>query len=259
MASMHFFTRPCARLTSKTGCRRFEPCHSCQKNKDLGEDPHAGSRPGRSTGRQIRAGDAPARFCFLEATILHCRLMFIPPLSNERSSKARDRRNHRRRRHPRQSSPGADPLGVGRRRRPRRSRRHGAGARARGRWLLALRPGRGASGWSWSATRPEERDEAKERERLEARRETVLLLGRRVRIMATEIRQIRADDHGEPASGRSTLSYIRQAFGDNFDTVRAALAASCPPEELNRAGFHLDQRFRPQAPDDFSGGARRAS
>ncbi|MCI4679662.1 hypothetical protein K9U39_08660 [Rhodoblastus acidophilus] len=79
--------------------------------------------------------------------------------------------------------------------------------------------------------------------------------------MATDEGEIRAEDHGKPASERSTLTYIRRAFGANLDAVRAAmlaLAASYPPDELNRLGFHLYERFRPEVPDDVSGWGAKA-
>ena len=125
----------------------------------------------------------------------------------------------------------------------------------------ALTLGRAVAGYSAQAKARrlglvEEREEAEERERPQVPRETMLLLGRRIPIMAKDDGQIRAEDHGKPASERSTLFYVHRAFGDNFDTVRAAmeaLAASYPPEELNRIGFHLYERFRPEAPDDVSG------
>ena len=125
----------------------------------------------------------------------------------------------------------------------------------------ALTLGRAVAGYSAQAKARrlglvDEREEAEERERPQVPRETVLLLGRRIPIMATDDGQLRAEDHGKPASEHSTLSYVHRAFGDNFDTVRAAmeaLAASYPPEEINRIGFHLYERFRPEVPHDVSG------
>jgi hypothetical protein len=125
----------------------------------------------------------------------------------------------------------------------------------------ALTLGRTVAGYSAQAKArrlglAEEREEPEGRERPKAPRETVLVLGRLIPVMVTVDGQIRAEDHGKPASERSTLSYIRRTFGDNLDAVRAAmvaLAASYPPDELNRIGFHLYERFRPEVPDDVSG------
>ncbi|MGO8740560.1 hypothetical protein [Rhodoblastus sp.] len=125
----------------------------------------------------------------------------------------------------------------------------------------ALTLGRAVAGYSAQAKARrlglvEEGEVTEKRERPKVARETVFLLGRRIPIMATDDGQIRAEDHGKPASERSTLSYIRRAFGDKLDAVRAAmedLAASYPPDDLNRIGFHLYERFRPEAPDDVSG------
>jgi hypothetical protein len=62
---------------------------------------------------------------------------------------------------------------------------------------------------------------------------------------------LRAKDDGRPASAKSEQSYIALAFGDRLAEVRAAmeaLAGSLPPEELNRMGFRLYERFRPGVP-----------
>jgi len=51
-------------------------------------------------------------------------------------------------------------------------------------------------------------------------------------------------------------SYIARAFKDRFGAARGAmetLAASLPPEELNRVGFRLYERFRPEVPDGVQG------
>jgi hypothetical protein len=62
----------------------------------------------------------------------------------------------------------------------------------------------------------------------------------------------RAEDDGKPASAGSVQTYVARAFGDRLAEVRAAmeeLAASLPPEELNRVGFRLYERFRPNVPE----------
>ncbi len=131
---------------------------------------------------------------------------------------------------------------------------------------MALTLGRAIAGYSAQA-KARRLGLVEQRERPEGRQqpgvpgETVLLLGRRIPIVTTEAGEIRAEDHGEPASARSTASYVRRAFGGNLDAVRAAmedLAASYPPEELNRIGFHLYERFRPETPDDVTGWGTKA-
>jgi hypothetical protein len=67
---------------------------------------------------------------------------------------------------------------------------------------------------------------------------------------------LRAEDDGKPASAKSVQSYIARAFGDRLDEVRDAmdaLAASLPPEKLNRVGFGLHERFRPDVPECAQG------
>ena len=91
---------------------------------------------------------------------------------------------------------------------------------------------------------------------LKPRRQTVHLLGRDIPVLAADDGTVRADDDGKPASAKSVQSYIARAFGDRLGEARAAmekLAASLPPEELNRVGFRLYERFRPDVPEGASG------
>ena len=79
------------------------------------------------------------------------------------------------------------------------------------------------------------------------RREAVRLLGRNVPVTRAEDGTLRVDDGDKPESAKSVRSYLARAFGDRLAEVRAAmegLAASLPPEELNRVGFRLYERFR---------------
>jgi hypothetical protein len=125
----------------------------------------------------------------------------------------------------------------------------------------ALTLGRAVAGCSAQAkarraAAVEDREETEGRERIPAPRQTVLLLGRPIPVMATDDVKIRTEDHGKPASDGSTRAYLRRAYGDNLDAMRAAmvaLAAPYPTEELNRIGIHLNERFRPDVPDDVSG------
>lgn len=67
---------------------------------------------------------------------------------------------------------------------------------------------------------------------------------------------LRAEDDGKPASARGVQSYIARAFGDWLGEARAAmesLAASLPRDELNRVGFRLYERFRPEVPEGTQG------
>ncbi len=83
---------------------------------------------------------------------------------------------------------------------------------------------------------------------LQPRRQTVHLLGRDIPVMAADDGTLRVEDDGKPASAKSVQSYIARAFGDRLAEARTAmeaLAASLQPEELNRVGFRLYERFRP--------------
>jgi hypothetical protein len=106
----------------------------------------------------------------------------------------------------------------------------------------------------------DEKQEAEERRAREAalkpRRQTVHLLGRDMPVLAAGDGTLRAGDDGKPASSQRVPSYVTRAFGDRLGEARAAmerLAASLPPEELNRAGFRLYERFRPDVPEGAQG------
>jgi hypothetical protein len=91
---------------------------------------------------------------------------------------------------------------------------------------------------------------------LKPQRHTVRLLGRDIPVLAPDDRTLRAEDDGKPASAKSVQSYVARAFGDRLGEARAAmeaLAASLPPEELNRVGFRLYGRFRPDVPEGAEG------
>ena len=91
---------------------------------------------------------------------------------------------------------------------------------------------------------------------LKPRRQTVHLLGRDIPVLAAADGTPRAEDDGKPESAKGVRYYIARAFGDRLGEARAAmetLATSLPPEELNRIGFRLDERFRPDVPEGAQG------
>ena len=84
---------------------------------------------------------------------------------------------------------------------------------------------------------------------------TVHLLGRDVPVAEAK-GGVRALDGGEPASPRPVRAYVEHAFGEHLPAVRRAmerLAASLDPAELNRVGFRLYERFRPEVPAGAKG------
>lgn len=106
----------------------------------------------------------------------------------------------------------------------------------------------------------EERIEAEERHaraaELKPRQQTIRLLGRDIPFLPADDGTLLADERGKPASAKSVRSYIARAFGNRLADVRAAmevLAASLPPDELNRIGFRLYERFRPDIPQGVEG------
>jgi len=105
-------------------------------------------------------------------------------------------------------------------------------------------------------------DEKQETEERHARtaelkpRQTVRLLGRDVPVLTADDGTLRAEDDGKPVSAKSVQSYIARAFGDRLAEARVAmdaLAATLPPEELNRIGFRLYEQFRPDVPQGAEG------
>ena len=84
---------------------------------------------------------------------------------------------------------------------------------------------------------------------------TVHLLGRDVPVMEGKA-GLRALDHDKAAAVGPARAYVERAFGESLFAVRRAmerLAASLPPEELNRVGFRLYERFRPEVPEGARG------
>ena len=90
---------------------------------------------------------------------------------------------------------------------------------------------------------------------------TVRLLGREIPVVAAKGGTVVALDEDKPASPRSVRNYLARAFGDRLGEVRAALeklAASLPPDELERVGFRLYERFRPEVPEGVAGWGAKA-
>jgi hypothetical protein len=89
------------------------------------------------------------------------------------------------------------------------------------------------------------------------RRETTRLLSKDVPLAHDADGQVLADaGGGKPAPAAPIEAYVSRAFGKHLPEVGAAmeeLAAGYEPEELNRIGFRLYERFRPEVPTDVSG------
>lgn len=86
-------------------------------------------------------------------------------------------------------------------------------------------------------------------------RQTVHLLGREVPAIEQKGSQY-ALDHDKPALPGPAHAYVKRAFGERLAEVRGAmqtLAASLPPDELNRTGFRLYEQFRPEVPAGAKG------
>jgi hypothetical protein len=87
----------------------------------------------------------------------------------------------------------------------------------------------------------------------------VLLLGKSLRLLPTELR---AADGDQPADPAPVERYLAKAFGDHLAEVRAAmeeLTARYEPAELNRIGFRLYEKFRPEIPLGNKGWGAKAA
>jgi hypothetical protein len=84
----------------------------------------------------------------------------------------------------------------------------------------------------------------------------VRLLGRDIPVIEDAEGVLLADDGGNPASSRSIQAYLVRSFGGRLEEALSAMqfiAASWPPEELNRIGFRLYEKFRPEVPRGAEG------
>jgi hypothetical protein len=84
---------------------------------------------------------------------------------------------------------------------------------------------------------------------------TVRLLGRDVPVVERRGSD-HALDHDRAASPQAARAYVEKAFGPHLPAVRLAmeaLADSVAPQELNRTGFRLYERFRPEVPPGTKG------
>lgn len=83
------------------------------------------------------------------------------------------------------------------------------------------------------------------------------MLGRDIALAHDEDGVVLADGgDGKPQPSAPVKAYVGKAFGKRLSDVEAAmreLAASLDPDELNRVGFHLYERFRPEVPADVRG------
>src|SRR3954453_8923067 len=89
----------------------------------------------------------------------------------------------------------------------------------------------------------------------------VLLLGKTIRLLPTADGELRAADGDVPADPAGVQRYLAKAFGDHLAEVRAAmeeLAGRYEPAELNRIGFRLYEKFRPDVPPGAEGWGAKA-
>jgi hypothetical protein len=111
----------------------------------------------------------------------------------------------------------------------------------------------------------EERQGDREADRPRPREEhvtaPVFLLGKTIRLLPNADGELRAADGDQPSDPAAVERYLVKAFGDHLAEVRAAMeavAARYEPAELNRIGFRLYERFRPEVPAGNEGWGAKA-
>lgn len=90
---------------------------------------------------------------------------------------------------------------------------------------------------------------------------TIRLLGREIPVSRSDSGSLLAAHDERPQPPAAIKNYIARAFGDRLGEVRAAmaaLAASMPPDELNRVGFRIYEGFRPGVPAGVEGWGKKA-
>jgi hypothetical protein len=88
-----------------------------------------------------------------------------------------------------------------------------------------------------------------------------VLLGKTIWLLPTTDGELRAADGEQPADPAAVQRYLAKAFSDHLDEVRQAmdeLASHYEAAELNRIGFRLYEKFRPDVPYGNEGWGKRA-
>ncbi len=83
-----------------------------------------------------------------------------------------------------------------------------------------------------------------------------------IRLLVNANGELRAADGDRPTDPATVQRYLANAFGDHLAEVRQAmqtLAARYNLVELNRIGFKLYERFRPEIPPGNSGWGAKAA
>jgi hypothetical protein len=89
----------------------------------------------------------------------------------------------------------------------------------------------------------------------------VFLLGKTVRLLPNADVELRAADGGQPGDPVVVERYLAKAFGRHLAEVRVAmetLASRYEPAEVNRIGFRLYEKFKPEVPAGNEGWGTKA-
>jgi hypothetical protein len=90
----------------------------------------------------------------------------------------------------------------------------------------------------------------------------VFLLGKTIRLLPTADGELCAADGDQLVHPAAVARYLENAFGDDLAEVRTAmeeLADRYDPAELNRIGFRLYEKFRPEIPTGSPGWGAKAA
>lgn len=89
----------------------------------------------------------------------------------------------------------------------------------------------------------------------------VFLLGKTVRLLPNADGELRAADGGQPGDPVAVERYLAKAFGEHLAEARMAmeaLVARYEPAEVNRIGFRVYEKFRPEVPAGNEGWGAKA-
>jgi hypothetical protein len=101
----------------------------------------------------------------------------------------------------------------------------------------------------------EEEKEQEAKKQKEVKTEFIEILGRDVPAVKTP-NGLRAAEKGKPIYAESVETYLKQRFGEDYESARSAmekLAKAYTPKQLKSKAYDLYEKFRPEIPEGTKG------
>lgn len=101
----------------------------------------------------------------------------------------------------------------------------------------------------------EEEKEKEAKKQKEVKTELIEILGRDVPAVQTP-KGLRAAEKGKPIYAESVQTYLKQRFGEDYESARSAmqkLAKAYTPKQLRSKAYDLYEKFRPEIPEGTKG------